>query len=91
MSLKTVSVEQLALETGRVVAQARKGPVLVQAAGQPTLVLRHLVDDDLADELLARNPEFRASIRKARKNRVEGKGISLARARRRLKKHTANS
>jgi len=34
-------------------------------------------DDDLADELITAHPRFRASIRRARRNRAAGKGIPL--------------
>ena len=80
----TVSVEVLGLETARIVRLARKRAVLVRSRGQPTLVLRHLADDDLADELVVKHPAFRASIRKARRNFSRGKGIPLAEAKRRL-------
>jgi hypothetical protein len=84
MGLRTVSLEKLGLETGRIVRLARKHAVLVRAPGQPTLVIRHLADDDLADELVVEHPAFRASIRRARRNRLKGKGIPWAAAKRRL-------
>ena len=85
MKLKTVSVEQLGLETGKAVNEARRRPVVVSAAGKPALILRPLVDDDAADELLLHSRGFRAGIRAARRRRAAGKGIPLAEARRRLK------
>lgn len=85
MKLKTVSVEQLGLETAKVVNDARRSPVVVRAPGKPPLILRPLVDDDAADQLLLHNPMFRAGIRAARRRRAAGKGIPLAEARRRLK------
>ncbi|HSZ55689.1 MAG TPA: hypothetical protein VK797_08520 [Tepidisphaeraceae bacterium] len=85
MKLKTISVEQLALETAKVIDEARKHPVVVRSPGKPPLILRQLVDDDTADELVIHNPKFRASIRAARRRRGAGKGISLAAARSRLK------
>jgi hypothetical protein len=86
MKLKSVTVEQLALETGRIVNEARKRPVVVHAPGKQTLILRSLADDDdVVDELLMKSPSFRASIRAARRNMAAGKGIPLAEARRRLK------
>jgi PHD/YefM family antitoxin component YafN of YafNO toxin-antitoxin module len=84
MKLKTVSVEQLGLETAKVVDEARKHPVVVRSPGKPALILRRLVEDDAADELVIQSPEFRASIRAARHRRAAGKGISLAAARSRL-------
>src|SRR5206468_8536288 len=85
MKLKTVSVDKLALETGKVVNEARKRPVVVRAPGKAALILRALLEDDTADELLIQSRAFRASIRAARRRRNAGKGISLAEARRQLK------
>jgi hypothetical protein len=84
MKLKTVSVEQLALETGKVIREARRRPVVVRDGRKPALILRPLADDD-ADELLIHSPSFRKSIGAARRRRAAGKGIPLAEARRRLK------
>jgi hypothetical protein len=85
MKLKSVTVEQLGLETAKVLNEARKTPVVVRSPGKASLILRRLVDDDAADELLIRSPSFRATIRAARRRRSAGKGIPLAEARRRLK------
>jgi hypothetical protein len=85
MKLKTVSVDELALETGRVVDEARKRPVVVRAPGKTALILRALIDDDMADELLIHSAAFLKSIRAGRRRRRAGKGIPLAEARRRLK------
>jgi len=41
-------------------------------------VFRSVSNDDLADELLTANPRFRASIRRARRNRAAGRGVALA-------------
>jgi hypothetical protein len=85
MKLKMVSVKELALRTEKVVNEARKGAIIVRAAGEAPLILRRLVDDDAADELLVRSSAFRSSIRAARRRRAAGKGITLSEARRRLK------
>ena len=85
MKLKMVTVEQLALETRKVVDDARKRPIVVQSEGKDPLILRRLVDDDAADELLIQNPRFRAGIRAARRRHAAGKSIPLAEARKRLK------
>ena len=61
MKLKSVSVEQLGLETGKVINEARKHPVVVRANGIPTLII-HAEDDPfipfapLRDPSLATNP-----------------------------------
>ena len=85
MKLKTVSTKQLSEETSKIIGQTRKGPVLVRDASGNTLVLRRLIDDELADELLVKHPKFRASIRRARRRLAAGKGIPLAEVRKRLK------
>jgi hypothetical protein len=85
MKLKTVTIDDLSTRTGKVMEAARRTLVLVRAPGKAPLILRALVDDDAADELLMRSPTFRASIRAGRRNRKAGKGISIAEARRRLR------
>jgi hypothetical protein len=85
MKLKTVSVEELSADTSKVIRQARKGPILVRDGRGVTVVIRHLADDDLADELIVKHPRFKASIRRARRNLARGKGIPLAEVRRRFK------
>ena len=85
MKLKTVTVEQLASDTRKLVNDARKRPIVVQSAGKSPLILRALVDDDAADELLIRNPRFRAGIRAARRRHAAGKSVPLAEVRKRLK------
>jgi len=67
------------------VNEARRQPIIVRAAGKTSLILRPLVDDETAEELLLQNRSFRDSIRAGRRRRAAGKGISLAEARRRLK------
>lgn len=88
MKLTTVSVEELAMETAKVIRAARRGPVIVRGAGEAALILRRLVDDDAADDLLAQSAAFRRDVRAARQRRAAGKGIPLAEARRRLKVST---
>ena len=84
MRLKTVTVEQLGLETEKVVNAARKHPVVVKSNGKPSLILRPLLDDDAADELLVQNPRFRAGIRAARRRHAAGKSIPLSQVRKRF-------
>ena len=45
---KTVTVEQFALETAKIVGEARKRPIVVRAPGKAAVVLRPLLDDDAA-------------------------------------------
>jgi len=85
MKLKTVTVEQLVSNTRKLVNDARKRPIVVRGAGMPPLILRALVDDDAADELLVQNPRFRAGIRAARRRHAAGKSIPLSEVRKRFK------
>jgi PHD/YefM family antitoxin component YafN of YafNO toxin-antitoxin module len=84
MRLKTISIEQLGLETAKAARQAAESPVLIRGPGKRLLVLRSLADDDLTDEIIARHPAFRASIRRARRRFAAGRGTSLTEAKRLL-------
>jgi hypothetical protein len=77
MKLKEITPQQLARETGKFLKQAKRAPVVVRSGKGPALVIRAVSDEDLADELIIAHPKFRASIRRARRNRAAGKGISL--------------
>jgi len=81
MKLKQITAEQLALETSRFLGRAQRSPLLVRSEKGPALVIRRIADDDVVDELLLANPGFRASIRRANRNRVDGKGVPLAKVR----------
>ena len=84
MHPKTISAEDLALSTGKVLARAAKEPLLIKVKGKTTLVLCPLNEEELVDALLAANPRFRASVRRARRQIRTGKGVPLGEARRRL-------
>ena len=77
MKLREITPQQLARETGKFLNQARRAPVVVRSGKGPALVIRAMSDEDIADELITAHPGFRASIRKARRNRAAGKGIPL--------------
>lgn len=81
MRLKEITAEQFALETGKFLGQARRSPVVVRSGKGPALVIRQVGEEELADELLLASPRFRASIRRARRNRAAGKGLSLKKVR----------
>ena len=81
MKLKQITAEQFALETSKFLGQAQRSPLVVRSDKGPALVIRPITDDDVADELLLTNPRFRASIRRARRNRATGKGVSLKKLR----------
>ncbi len=60
---------------------AHEEPIVLTDSGRPAYVIRSLADDDVADDLLTRHPEFLASIRLARQQKAEGKVKTLAEAR----------
>ena len=81
MKLKQITAEQFAMETSKFLGRAQHAPLVVRSGKGPALVIRAVSDDDLAEELVTNNPRFRASIRRARRNRTAGKGIPLKQVR----------
>jgi hypothetical protein len=77
VKFREITAEQLALETSNFLGQASRSPLIVRRVRGPALVIRPIGDDEVAEELILRNPRFGASIRCARRNRRAGKGISL--------------
>ncbi|HEX4054429.1 MAG TPA: hypothetical protein VHX86_09200 [Tepidisphaeraceae bacterium] len=77
MKSKEISVEEFSLEAGKFLGQAQHSPLVIRSRRGPRLILRAVSDEELIDELVASNPRFRASVRRARRNRAAGKGISL--------------
>ncbi len=53
-------------------------PVLITEKDHPLLVVRSLLDDDMADDLIVQHPEFRESIRRAREQKASGQTKQLA-------------
>ena len=56
---------------------APREPVLITEQGEPILVIRSLLEDDLADELITQHPDFQASIARARAQKARGETRSL--------------
>ena len=82
MKAKQITPAELALETGKFLKQAERGPVIVRSGRGRAILIRAMSEEDLVDELITSDPKFRASIRKARRDRRDGKFVSLAEARR---------
>ena len=76
--MTTIALENLSKVVRDQVLQALQEPVLVTDEGKPILVVRNLLEDDVADDLIARHPAFRASIERARQQKAEGKVKTLA-------------
>lgn len=81
MKIKEITAEQLALQTSKFLGQAQRSPLIIRPDKGRALVIRPITDDDVFDELILKNPRFRASIRQARRNRKVGKGVSLEKVR----------
>ena len=47
--------------------------ILAAVAERPVLVIRSLLEDDVADDLIARHPAFLATIRRARQQKIAGR------------------
>jgi hypothetical protein len=60
------------------VLKAADEPVVVTERGRPILVVRNLLDDEVADEIIAQHPKFRASVERARRQKAEGQTTTLA-------------
>jgi hypothetical protein len=80
--MRTLKIESLDEGMQRKMLKARQEPVVVTERGSPVLVVRNLLDDDMADDLIAQNPEFRKTIRLARKQKALGRVKSLVEVRR---------
>ena len=79
---KTLKIETLDDESQRKILKAKRKPLVLTAPGSPVLVVRNVLDDDVADDLIAENPEFRRTIELARKKKAQGLVKSLTELRR---------
>ena len=76
--MQTLELNTLAAPLRDALRAANGEPLLLTDDGQPRYVVRRLVDDDLADEIIAQHPDFLASIQSARQQKAEGKVKALA-------------
>ncbi len=76
--MRTVDLRSLDKAARDQMLRAFDEPVVLTDEGEPVLVVRSLLDDDLADDLIAAHPDFRASIERARKQKAEGRIKTLA-------------
>lgn len=76
--MRTIALESMSKAMRSHVMKAIEGPVLVTDRGEPILVVRSLLDDDVADELIAQHPAFRASVERARRQKAAGQVKTLA-------------
>jgi hypothetical protein len=83
--MTTIALESLSEALRKQVLKAIEEPVLVTDEGKPILVVRSLLEDDVADELIAQHPAFQASIERARQQKAAGKVKTLAELREKYK------
>jgi hypothetical protein len=82
MKFKQITAKQFAKQTDKFLDQAQRSPLVIRSEQGPALLIRPVSDDDVAVELIVGSPRFRASIRRARANRAQGKGVPLQKVRR---------
>jgi len=83
--MTTIALESLSEALRKQVLKAIEEPVLVTDEGKPILVVRSLLEDDVADELIAQHPAFQASIERARQQKAAGKVKTLSELREKYK------
>ena len=76
--MTTIALEGLSETLRKQILKAIEEPVLVTDHGEPIFVVRSLLEDDLADELIAQHPAFQASIERARQQKATGRVKTLA-------------
>jgi len=76
--MKTIALESLDKAVRSWILKAVEEPLLVMDNGEPILVVRSLFEDDVADELIAQNPAFQASVERARQQKAAGQVKTLA-------------
>jgi PHD/YefM family antitoxin component YafN of YafNO toxin-antitoxin module len=76
--MKTIDLDLLDADLREQMLATVSEPVLVTQHEQPVLVIRSLVDDEAADELIAQNPAFLNAIQRSREDRIQGRVRQLA-------------
>jgi hypothetical protein len=64
--MKTIELDTLGVQLQDRILAAVGEPVLITEKQRPVLVIRSLLDDDIADDLIARHPAFLSTIQQAR-------------------------
>lgn len=75
--MKTIELDTLDTQLQDRILAAVAEPILITEKKHPVLVICSLLDDDVADELIARHPVFLATIRRARQQRTTGRSKRL--------------
>jgi prevent-host-death family protein len=79
--MKTMTLFEARNNFSRTIEAAKRDVVVVTRNGRPVAAIQAIGDDDLEDLLLERSTKFWDMIRRAR----QGRPVSLAEARRRLR------
>ena len=80
-----MKIETLDEGLQRRILKAKREPLVLTSEGNPALVVRNVLDDDVVDDLIVENPEFRRTIELARKQKAQGLVKTLAEVRRKYK------
>lgn len=78
MNMKVIALDELDVQLRSRILAAVTEPVLITEQDRPVLVIRSLLDDDTADELIAQHPAFQETIRRARQQKARGQIRRLA-------------
>ena len=71
--MKTIELDTLGVQLQDWILAAVAEPVVITEKQRPVLVIRSLLDDDIADDLIARHPAFLGTIQQARQQRATGR------------------
>ena len=71
--MTTIALEGLSETLRKQILKAIEEPVLVTDHGEPIFVVRSLLEDDLADELIAQIPAFQAIVERARQQKARAR------------------
>jgi hypothetical protein len=71
--MKTIELDTLGAQLQDRILAAVGEPVVITEKQRPVLVIRSLLDDDIADDLIARHPAFLSTIQQARQQRATGR------------------
>lgn len=73
-----IELETLDVDLQDVIEAAHDEPLVLTRQGKPVYIVRSLLDDDLADDLIALHPDFIDSIARARQQKATGQTKTLA-------------
>lgn len=76
--MKVIELDMLEHELQNQLLGAAHEAVVITQHDRPILVVRSLLGDDVADDLIAQHPAFLESIQEARRQKVRGQVRRLA-------------